>query len=278
MFKKRHAFEWFILATIIVSLIVHIIDLHIVKDREAGKLVYLLSLLDIVIIGIFTFEYLYRWYKAPDRRRYPFSFMAIIDLIVILPFYMSYLLDLRSLRLLRTIRMMQLLKIYRYNRAMQSFLSTIRKVMPQLEIIGLVLLVVVTVSSTAMYELERDSQPERFNNLSDAVWWCVVTLSTVGYGDITPSTQMGRLVAGITIVIGMGIFGTFISLIGGAFITSMQDEEQQALSLSKPVYRMLRMWQKDKGEPFDMESLRHHADHAVEAYIARNKQLQEQVE
>lgn len=278
MFKKSNAFEWFIQGTIVVSLIIHMIDLHIVRDRDNGLLVYVLHLIDMLIIGIFTVEYFLRWSWAENRWRYPFTTMAIIDLAVILPFYFSHLFDLRSLRLVRVVRMLQLLKIYRYNRAMQSFFATIHKVLPQLEIIGLVLVLVVTISSTAIYEAERDAQPDKFQSMADALWWCVVTLATVGYGDLTPVTAAGRLIASVTMIIGLGIFGTFISLIGGAFITAMQDEEQHSLTISKPVYRRLKAWQKDCDEPFDIEHLRHHADNAIEEYISRKVQSAHQSE
>ncbi|MFO0814548.1 MAG: ion transporter [Gemmatales bacterium] len=278
MMKKSDAFEWFIQGTIIVSLVVHFIDLHIVRERDTGMLVLVLHTLDVIIIGIFTLEYLLRWYWAPNRWRYPFTIMALVDLAVILPFYLSHAFDLRSLRIIRMIRMLQLLKIYRYNRAMQSFFATIRKVIPQLEIIGIVLVIVVTISSTAIFEAEREVQPEKFQSMADALWWCVVTLATVGYGDLTPITPLGRLIASITMIVGLSIFGTFISLIGGAFITAMQDEEHQSLTISKPTYRLLKSWFKEKGEPFDMEHLRRHADNAVEEYVSRQKQVHDQIE
>lgn len=278
MFKKSNAFEWFIQGTILLSLVVHMIDLHVVRDRDNGLLVHVLHVVDMVIISIFTVEYFLRWYWAPNRWHYPFTIMAIIDMLVILPFYFSQFFDLRSLRILRMIRMLQLLKVYRYNRAMQSFFATIRKVLPQLEIIGLVLVMVVTISSTAIYEVERDAQPDKFQSMGDALWWCVVTLATVGYGDLAPVTAMGRFIASVTMVIGLSIFGTFISLIGGAFITAMQDEEQHSLTISKSMYRRLKAWQNDCGEPCDIEHLRRHADNAVEEYIGRKMQLLQQIE
>lgn len=272
MSRRQHYFEWFIQFTILVSLITHMIDLHVVHERDRGLLVSILHIIDVLVIFIFTVEYFARWYYAPNRWRYPFTFMAIIDLLVILPFYVSKLLDLRSLRVIRLVRALQLLKFYRYNRAMQSFMATIRKVLPQLEVIGIVLILVVMISSTAIYEAERDEQPDKIRNMGDAIWWCVVTLATVGYGDITPVTSVGRWIATITMITGLGIFGTFISLIGSAFITSMQDEEHHSLTLSKPVYRQLKACLRECDEPMDVEFMRHHADQAVVDYIARKRQ------
>nr|HMP16871.1 hypothetical protein [Gemmatales bacterium] len=88
-----------------------------------------------------------------------------------------------------------------------------------------------------------------------------------------PVTSTGRVIASLTMLIGLGLFGTFISLIGGAFITAMQDEEQQSLTVSKTAYILLRDWQRDNEEPYDIESLREHADKAIEEYVTRQKHL-----
>lgn len=272
MSSKARFFEWFIQGTILVSLLVHLIDLHLVQEKEQGTLVSVLNSIDIVVVVIFSIEYLVRWYYAPDRWHYPLTFMAIIDLLVILPFYLGFLLDLRTLRVIRMARALQLLKFYRYSRAMQSFAATIRKVGIQLEVMGFVLAFVVLVSSTAMYEAERDVQPDKFRHMGDALWWCVVTLATVGYGDITPVTMLGRTIATFTMILGLGIFGTFISIIGSAFISAMQDEEHRSLTLSLPVYRRLKQCMKECDEPVDIEHLKHHAEQAVMDYVASKRQ------
>jgi voltage-gated potassium channel len=100
-----------------------------------------------------------------------------------------------------------------------------RKVKDELLVVGFVVLIVVLFSSMAIYEFEHDEQPDDFATLADAMWWSFVTLTTVGYGDLYPVTAGGRLVAAFTMVLGIGIFGTFISLIGGSFISTMRDEE-----------------------------------------------------
>ncbi len=278
MSEQKRRWEWFIQGTIIVSLITHVVDLHVVKDNDRTLLARWLDWIDIAVVTIFTIEYFVRWYYAPNRWRYPFTLMAIIDLLVILPFYLGMFLDLRSLRLVRILRILQLLKIYRYNRAMQGFVATFRKVLPQLEVVGIVVLLVTVISSTAMFECEHEAQPDKFRNLADAIWWCIVTLTTVGYGDAYPITHAGRWVAGFTVLVGLGIFGTFVSLIGGAFISVLQEEEHHTIFLSKPVYRQLKAVQRERNEPTDVEHLRHIADQAVLNYLARHKQLEERVE
>ena len=177
-----------------------------------------------VIAGLFTCEYFYRWLTAKHRLRYPFTAMALIDLVAILPFYLSLMVDLRTLRLIRTLRVMRLFKLYRYNTALQNVISGFHKVKDELTVVGFVVVVVLMVSAVAIYEFEHEVQPDKFRLLSDSVWWAFVTLTTVGYGDMVPITTGGRLIAMVTMVVGIGIFGTFISLIGSSFISTMREE------------------------------------------------------
>ena len=177
-----------------------------------------------IVAVFFTIEYIIRWFYAKDKWKYPFQPMAIVDLIAILPFYIGFMVDLRSLRLVRTLRILRLLKFYRYNKAMRSFAKSFSKVADELKMVGTIVFFFVILSSTVIYECERHAQPEAFDQYSDAVWWSIVTLTTVGYGDAYPITDLGRLVATVTVIFGLGIFGTFISLIGSSFMMAMQEE------------------------------------------------------
>ena len=155
----------------------------------------------------------------------------MIDLLAILPFYLGLAVDLRSLRLVRTLRILRLFKLYRYNAALQNVMHGFRKVKDELAVVGFVVVIMVMFSSVAIYEFEHETQPDKFRRLSDAMWWSFVTLTTVGYGDLYPVTAGGRMIAMITMAVGIGIFGTFISLIGSSFISTMR-EEQSASSPS----------------------------------------------
>ncbi len=179
-----------------------------------------------LIAGLLCFEYLYRWSRAQNRLRYPFTLLAAIDLIAILPLMVGLIVDLRSLRLIRTLRILRLFKLYRYNTALQNVLHGFRKVKDELAVVGFVVIIMVMFSSVAIYEFEHEGQPEKFNRLSDAVWWSFVTLTTVGYGDLYPITTGGRVIAILTMTVGIGIFGTFISLIGSSFLATMREEER----------------------------------------------------
>lgn len=271
MSERQRRWEWFIQAVIACSLIVHLIDLHLPRDEERAGIAHFIDWIDWIITGIFTIEYFIRWYHAPDWKRYPFTLMALIDLLVIIPFFISLFLDLRSLRLIRILRVFQLLKLYRYNKALQGFVSAFRRIVPQLQVVGVVVVIVAIIASTAMFECEHQAQADKFRHIGDSLWWCIVTLTTVGYGDLFPITNGGRWVATATVIIGLGIFGTLISLIGSAFITALQEEEHHTIYLSKPMFRQLRQSQHQREEPTDIETLRHVADEAVRQYLAKQE-------
>jgi voltage-gated potassium channel len=176
----------------------------------------------------FAVEYLTRWALAKNRWRYPITIMGVIDLLAILPSIVGIASSFRSLKLLRALRMLRLLKLYRYNQALQHVMHGFRRVRHELAVVGFVAVLVLVSSSIAMHELEHEAQPEKFARLSDAVWWSFVTLSTVGYGDIYPITSGGRIVAVLTMIVGIGIFGTFISLVGSSFLATMNHDRAVA--------------------------------------------------
>jgi voltage-gated potassium channel len=179
-----------------------------------------------ILLALFTFEYVARWAMAKNRLRYPFTLLGVIDLLAIAPPLVG-ITSFRSLKMLRSLRMLRLLKLYRYNRALQNVMHGFRRVRHELAVVSFVAVIVLMASSMAIYEFEHDAQPDRFTRLSDAVWWSIVTLSTVGYGDLYPITSGGRVVGAITMLVGIGIFGTFISLVGSSFLATMRDERQE---------------------------------------------------
>lgn len=173
------------------------------------------------LLVLFSAEYLYRWFRAENRLRYPFTLMAMIDLLAIGPSLVGLTLNFRSLKLLRILPLLWMLKLYRYNNALQNVMRGFRQVGHELAVVGFFALVVLFVSAAAMHEFEREAQPEKFGSLSDSLWWSFVTLTTVGYGDLSPVTGAGRAVAVVTMLVGIGILGTFISLVGTSFLATM---------------------------------------------------------
>lgn len=195
------------------------------------------SALEAISVAIFTIEYAARlWCSAeepltaargPVRGRVMFALrpLMIIDLISFLPAYLAFLtpgIDLRTLRLLRLFR---LLKITRYSPALQTLADVV--VSESRALFGTVLLLIIAVmfSATIMHVVEGSVQPEVFGAIPSAMWWAITTLTTVGYGDTVPVTALGRFVAGVTMVVGLGLFALPVGIMATAFVTAIHRRE-----------------------------------------------------
>lgn len=190
--------------------------------------------LEIVSVCIFTAEYGLRlWtadlkagYSAPfwGRVRYIFSPLALFDLFAFLPFYLPWFipLDLRFLRALRLLRMVRLLKIVRYAKSLRLMAEVLRKKKEELLLTFSFLLVFLLFTSTLMYYIERGVQPDKFASIPEAMWWGVVTLTTVGYGDVYPLTPLGKILAAVIAVLGIGLFALPAGVIAAGLIESVQ--------------------------------------------------------
>jgi voltage-gated potassium channel len=119
------------------------------------------------------------------------------------------------------------LRLYRHSESLALFFRAYRRcrteVLTVLTFVGMVILF----NSLAMFVVEHPAQPDKVARPSDAAWWCVVTMSTVGYGDITPITQFGRLVGVATVVVGVASYGVFLTLFGGAWIDVLKERREQ---------------------------------------------------
>jgi voltage-gated potassium channel len=255
--------EVFIQAVIFYSLGMYFVELEWAgtENSREGYLFFLWS--ERVVAGIFTLEYLIRWAFAKDKLKYPITPMAIVDLVAVLPFYIGFMVDLRCLRLVRTLRILRLFKFYRYNEALKSFVTSFKMIRKELQVIGIAILFLVFFSATIEYEFERTAQPEMFAKYSDALWWSIITLTTVGYGDMYPITLGGRITALVTLGLGLGIFGTFLSLIGSAFMSTLQ---KGTIQVTETTQAMLKLIQEGRGLPMDDDSLKDLAGDIVSEY------------
>jgi voltage-gated potassium channel len=220
----RHRFlELFIQVLIVYSVVTHFIEVEC-NDTDRGNGFFFWS--DVVVTLIFTVEYFVRWI-ASRSLWYPFRPIAIVDLLAILPLYVSflvggYVVDLRSLRLIRLFRVVRLFKMERHNHALQNLLNAFNRVRYEFMIVAFGAVVIGWCSSLAIYELERQAQPDKFGHLSDAVWYVLMTSTTGNAGGDAPITTGGKIVAVCTMIAGLMLFGTFISLIGSAFLEEIR--------------------------------------------------------
>jgi len=181
------------------------------------------------VVAIFTVEYLVRWWLSENRLRYPFTFMAIVDLLAILPTYLRLGLDLRSLRAIRLLRIFRLLKLGRYSRALQFLGDAIKQSSAELVMFGFLAGIVILISAMGLYYAEHDAQPEVYSSIPDSLWWAVVTLTTVGYGDVYPVTAVGRLIASAIMLAGIA----FIAIPTGILSSTMMDLVRERRALDK---------------------------------------------
>jgi voltage-gated potassium channel len=156
--------EYFFSGLIIFSVICFSVE---TMPGLSTKTVTFLKVSEIVVTIIFTMEYLYRVYKSHSKLSFIFSFWGLVDLVAILPFYLSTSIDLRSLRILRLLRM---LKLFRYNRALQRFNKALAMVKDELIVFSFGSLVVIYLAAFGIYQFENYAQPNVFKSIFDCLW------------------------------------------------------------------------------------------------------------
>ncbi len=214
MFSLR--VELFLQGVVLVSIVLLMVELQL---EDPGPVWWYL---DLIVVSIFSVEYVLRLARSRPPWKYGFSFLGIVDLLAILPFFLTFMGDLRALRLLRLLRIVRALKLQRLNESLSRFLFSFGKIGTELKVIGTLLFFVLFVSSIAVFEAERRAQPEAFGDFASSYWWAIVTMTTVGYGDQVPITIFGRIAAGFTVIVGLIAFGVFTSVVGTAFLTTIQ--------------------------------------------------------
>lgn len=227
-------FDIGIISLIILNVIAIIIEPSI---KNSGALQFL-KVFEICSIIIFSVEYLLRiWVsdlsnqndsKWIARLRFIFSPMALIDLFAILPFYIPLIItvDLRVLRMLRIFRLFRIFKVNRYTNALLTVTKVLKNKAEQLLSSLLVIIVLMIIASVMMFNIENTAQPDKFVTVFDAMWWSVATLTTVGYGDIYPITVVGKLLASIIAILGIGIVSIPTGIIASGFIELVQQTKQ----------------------------------------------------
>lgn len=201
-----------------ISIIASIIPLCFIKQT------HFLILLDKITICIFILDYLLRWITInygqlrPIKKYilYPFSFMAIIDLISILPSLLPVNNAFKLFRILRLFKTFRIFKFFRYSRNIQIITNVIKREKEQLVTVGILSLGYIFISALIVFQVE----PYTFGNLFKAVYWATVSLTTVGYGDIYPTSDIGRIVSMISSFIGIAI----VALPAGIIVNGYSDE------------------------------------------------------
>lgn len=231
--RASRAVEAFILALILINIAAVILES--VPDIDRHYHVWFVAI-EIVSLVAFTVEYALRLYVAAEhephkhlkpwhaRWRYATSPAGIIDLIAILPFWFGLVLP-EELRVVLVLRVFRFLKIARYSRSMQSLLDTLYDERRALGGCLLILAGMTVVSATLMHAAEGRVQPDKFGTIPDAMWWSIVTLGTIGYGDVVPVTALGKLIASVTILAAIVTIALPVGIIATAFADQVHRRE-----------------------------------------------------
>ena len=193
--------------------------------------------IDVIAFSIFTIEYAARLYSAPEnpdykqlrlpRLAHARSFGAVIDLLTILPFLLEHFVTLQlDLRFLRVFRLTRMLKLTRYTSATNTLSKVIKREWHIIFSSIFVMLLLVVLTASLGYLFEHPAQPDKFENIPQSIYWAVVTLASVGYGDISPVTPMGRSLTVVLSLLGIGIFAIPAGLLASAFTDQLRIDRE----------------------------------------------------
>ena len=230
--KLRDIIEGGILSAVIQFLI---LASAVVFVLESDRVVWGLEeytthfhILDWVFFVLFSAEYILRVYIEPRKRDFIFSFYGIIDLLAILP-SLFLLPGFRVLRILRFLRVFRIFKATRFILAVDRLASALRGIQQELLALVILSLMLVYLAACGIHYFERDVQPEAFGSIIDSMWWAVVTLTTVGYGDVYPATGGGKVFTALVTLIGVGLIaipsGLLASVLTEARVERQKEEE-----------------------------------------------------
>ena len=182
---------------------------------------------EVCTVAIFTAEYLLRVLVARNKYRFVFSFLGLVDLAAILPFYLASGVDLRSIRAFRLLRLFRAVKLLRYSKATRRFHRAFFLAKEELVLFFSVALVLFYFAAVGIYHFENPAQPEAFRSIFHSLWWAAVTLTTVGYGDIYPITTGGKLFTVIILMVGLGVVAVPSGLMASALSEARRLEESE---------------------------------------------------
>jgi voltage-gated potassium channel len=231
-------FDSFIMVLIFLN--VTAVILSTVKSL-ADKYSLIFYYFEVFSVIVFSLEYILRLWSITEDEEYSRPFigrirfmltpMAIIDLVAILPIFLLFFaqqfaipIDLRFIRAVRFVRIFRLFKMTRYSSSLKHLVSVLKKKKQELVITVFCVVLLLVMSSSMMYFVEHPTQPDQFSSIPASMWWGVVTLTTVGYGDMYPRTPLGQLLAAVIAFLGIGMFALPAGILASGFSEEMQKE------------------------------------------------------
>ena len=281
--ELHHLYDSFIVVWVVISVLAVILEsvhsVHYMLNME-------FLILDAIAVSIFTLEYTLRLYCCVEepgykkavagRLKLAKSTSSIIDLLAIAPFFLEvFLHHLIDLRFMRVFRLLRLLKLTRYTGATQSLMKVIAREWPVMAASAFIMLLLVVMTASLGYLFEHEAQPEKFENIPQSIYWAVITLASVGYGDISPVTPAGRAMTIVLALIGIGIFAIPAALLSSAFSDQLKSDRE---ALVNKLFEMLSDGNIDEEEALYIktEAKRLHlSDEEVKLLIEKAKRERE---
>jgi len=193
---------------------------------------------DLISVAIFSIEYGLRLWTAVEmddpryrhpvlgRLRWAVSPMAVVDLLSVLPFYLGIVVEM-DLRAIRVLRVLRVFKLGRYSMAMNVMAAVARQEARSIGAVLFVMMVILVLASSLIYLFEHRAQPHVFSDIPTSMWWAVVTLTTLGYGDMVPVTLMGRMLGGLTAILGVGMIALPAGVLASGFSEQMRIRREE---------------------------------------------------
>jgi voltage-gated potassium channel len=220
--QKGKVFDYFIQVLIFLSLIAFTVE---TLPNNSVDTVNILDNFELICVIIFSVEYILRIFVSKNPFKYIFSFYGIIDFLAIFPFYLRGIFDLRALRAFRIFRIFRALKLIRYNKALNRFHIAAKIVKEEIILFLIITFIFIFLASAGIYFFENEAQPKVFASVIHSGWWAVVTLTTVGYGDVYPITTGGKIFTFFILLIGVGIITIPAGLVASALSKAREIEE-----------------------------------------------------
>ncbi|CAH8491145.1 unnamed protein product [Dicrocoelium dendriticum] len=199
-----------------------------------------LEILELVCTIWFTLEYVVRFCVAPNKCEFAKSFMNLIDVVAILPFYFSKIFEFwldstvdslvsvrKVVQMFRILRILRVFKLARHSQGLQALGYTVAQSYKELGLLMMFVVLVVLLFSSLAYFAEKDENPDMFSSIPATFWWSIITMTTVGYGDITPKTALGKLIGSVCCICGVLVVGLPIPIIVNNFAAFYQDQARR---------------------------------------------------
>lgn len=222
------AFDVALLWAIVISILLVIVESMNGIPPQAKDV---FTVLEYVFTFFFTLEWLCRLYCAQNRLKYIFSFFGIIDLLATLPLYLGwffqsarYLMVMRTFRLVRVFRVF---KLFSFLEEGDNLLRSLRISFPKIMVFFLFVVVMVISIGTLMYMIEGELPNTPFTDIPTSIYWAIVTMTTVGYGDIAPVTPAGRFLCAIVMLLGYTIMAVPTGIVSAQFITDQKNKSEK---------------------------------------------------